>query len=250
MGKKVLRATCAPQEYLNISFSIWNKLLMIDYFSVRDPVDIYHVENVFYLKSHPTRINKLLAHYEIYKSILNLPGCLIECGVYKGASLSRFASFRNVLENDFSRKIIGFDAFGGFPADNVLSADDRHFISEFEKIGGAGISIDELESILDQKNFKNISLIKGNVFDTVPKFISENRHTRIALLHLDLDVYEPTEFCLSQFLPYMVSGGVIVFDDYNAVEGATRAADELCRKTNRHLEKLPFYTVPAFYKVP
>ena len=32
-------------------------------------------------------------------------------GVSKGASLVRFATFRDALENDFARKIVGFDAF-------------------------------------------------------------------------------------------------------------------------------------------
>ncbi|MEI8362393.1 MAG: class I SAM-dependent methyltransferase [Betaproteobacteria bacterium] len=222
---------------------------MIKNFSLKEPVDIYQVENTFYLKSHPTRINKLLAHYELYKSITHLPGCVIECGVYKGASLSRFATFRNVLENDFSRKVIGFDAYGDFPLDNIGSTDDKDFIAKFENAGGNGISKEELEFIFAEKRFQNISLVKGNVFETVPEYLEKNKHTKIALLHLDLDVYEPTKFCIEAFLPHMIKGGIIVFDDYNSVEGATRAADELCKYTNQGLEKLPFYEVPAFYKI-
>ena len=37
-------------------------------------------ENGFYLTSHLTRIPKMLAHYELYKSIINLPGQVVECG--------------------------------------------------------------------------------------------------------------------------------------------------------------------------
>jgi hypothetical protein len=44
-----------------------------------------------------------------------LPGNIIECGVFKGASLIRFATFRYILEAPFSRKIIEFDTFGKFP---------------------------------------------------------------------------------------------------------------------------------------
>ena len=47
----------------------------------------------------------------------------------------------------------------------------------------------------------------------------------------------------------MTPGGVIVFDDYNAVEGATRAADELCRELDGRLEKPPFYNVPSYIVV-
>jgi len=31
-------------------------------------------ENGFYLTSHPNRIGKLVAHYELYKKIVHLPG--------------------------------------------------------------------------------------------------------------------------------------------------------------------------------
>ncbi len=72
-------------------------------------------ENGFYLTSHVTRLGKLLAHFELYKSITGLPGHIVECGVYKGASLVRFASFRQLLESPHSRKIVGFDTFGTFP---------------------------------------------------------------------------------------------------------------------------------------
>jgi len=64
-------------------------------------------ENGFYLTSHLTRLSKMLAHYELYKSIVKLPGHIVECGVFKGASLIRFCTYRKILESPFSRKVIG-----------------------------------------------------------------------------------------------------------------------------------------------
>jgi hypothetical protein len=78
----------------------------------------WEYENGFYLTSPSSRIAKSIAHYELYKKITGLPGEVVECGVFKGASLIRFATFREMTESQFSRKIIGFDAFGKFP-DNV-----------------------------------------------------------------------------------------------------------------------------------
>ena len=69
-------------------------------------------ENGFYLTSHPNRIGKLVAHYELYKKIVHLPGEILEFGVFKGASFIRLLTFRELLESTYSRKIIGFDAFG------------------------------------------------------------------------------------------------------------------------------------------
>lgn len=222
---------------------------MVSNYRLPDDVDVWDAENVFYLKGHPSRLNKLLAHYELYKDIVGLPGAIVECGVYKGASLSRFAGFRNLLENDHSRKIYGLDAFGEFPRSGVTSEADQVFIEKFEAAGGGGISEEDLNEALSAKGFSNFELLKGDVFQTIPELISWEPHLRIAMLHLDMDVYEPTRFAIDQFLPHMTPGGLIVFDDYNSVEGATRAADELCKSHNLQVLKLPFYNVPAFIKV-
>jgi hypothetical protein len=211
--------------------------------------DVWEAENVFYLKSHPSRLAKLLAHYEIYRNIASVPGAVVECGVYKGASLTRFATFRALLENNDSRKIYGFDAFGAFPTTGVQSQADQSFIGKFEEQGGAGISSESLGRLLRAKGFANFDLIKGDVFDTIPALIRTSPYLRIALLHLDMDVYEPTRFAVDQLLPHMAPGGLIVFDDYNSVEGATRVADELCRSHGWPLEKNPFYNVPSFVRV-
>jgi len=63
-------------------------------------------ENEFYQNSDISRIGKLLYHYEIYKMIKDLPGDILEFGVFKGSSLIRLLTFRNLIENNFSRKIM------------------------------------------------------------------------------------------------------------------------------------------------
>lgn len=93
----------------------------------------YDYENGFYLTSDITRIGKMLAHYELYKKIRRISGAIVECGVYKGASLTRFATFRECLESQYSRKIVGFDMFGQFP--RVENKEDNEFIDMFEGQG-------------------------------------------------------------------------------------------------------------------
>ncbi len=207
-------------------------------------------ENTFYLRAHPSRLGKLLAHYEIYKQIVSLPGAVVELGVYKGASLIRLATFRNILENQFSRALHGFDAFGAFPRAGVTSALDQRFIEAFESDRGEGISSNSLQAILDEKSFDNVHLHPGNIFDTLPKALEADPALKVALLHLDLDVYEPTSFGLDALLPRMVRGGIVLFDDYGMVEGATRAADEATSRLGVQLEKLSHYSVPSFFRVP
>ncbi|NKB77738.1 MAG: dTDP-6-deoxy-L-hexose 3-O-methyltransferase [Gammaproteobacteria bacterium] len=192
----------------------------------------------------------MLAHYELYKSIVNLPGHIFELGVYKGASLIRLATFRSSLENDFSRKIVGFDAYGKFPTESLEVADDLTFIDMFEGNGGFGLEESELDEILNQKNFQNIELVKGNVFDTLPKYLSDYPETRLSFLHLDMDVKEPTDFALEHLYDRVVPGGLIVLDDYNSVVGETISVDNFLKEHKLKIEKLPFYQVPAFIRKP
>jgi predicted O-methyltransferase YrrM len=58
-----------------------------------------------------------------------------------------------------------------------------------------------------------VHLIKGDVVETVPKFISEHPHLLVSLLFLDMDLFEPTKAALEHFLPRMPKGAVIVFDE-------------------------------------
>lgn len=203
-------------------------------------------ENGFYLTSPLTRISKLLAHYELYKTITHLPGHIIECGVYKGASLIRFCTFRELLESPSSRKVIGFDAFGKFPrkGDEL----DQAFIERFEGIGGEGISSTELEQILALKSFSNYELVEGDILQTVPDYLAAHPELKIALLHIDVDVYHPTKVILDTLFDRIVPEGLVVLDDYGTVAGETRAADEFFSDRDVRFQKLPISHIPTYVK--
>lgn len=203
-------------------------------------------ENGFYLTSHVTRIAKLLAHYELYKSIIDLPGHIVECGVYKGASLVRFSTFREILESPYSRKVIGFDAFGKFPEQQ--SAADQRFIERFEGAGGYGISARELTRVFAHKAFANFELIEGDICDTVPAYVAEHPELKIALLHVDVDVYKPSMVILNHLYDRVVRGGLVVLDDFGTVAGETDAIEEFFSGKQVRIEKLPIAHVPSYVR--
>jgi len=220
--------------------------------TIRDKcsANIWDYENAFFWFSHPSRINKTLAHYELYKSIVDLPGDIFELGVYKGCSLVRLATFRNLLENDFSRKIVGFDAFGKFPVEQLTLGSDKDFIEDFEKNGGYGLSRDEILAIFENKGFKNYNLVKGNIFETIVNYIEDFPATRISFLHLDMDVKEPTIYALEKLYDRVVRNGLIVFDDYATVAGETEAVDSFLDKYDLKLQKLNNYHIPSYVRKP
>src|SRR5690606_14241731 len=126
-----------------------------------------------------------LAHYELYKKIIGLPGDVIELGVFKGSSIIQFSTFRELLENEKSRKIIGFDVFGEFPKTGDLESDNK-FIDKWNSdfIGDFPTEEDIYKS-LAHKNIGNVELVKGNIMNTLPEYFEQNPHTRVALLHID-----------------------------------------------------------------
>lgn len=184
-------------------------------------------ENGYWWFSEPRRTGKALAQYELYKNIVGLPGEVLEFGVYKAASLIRLLTFRSMLESPDSREVFGFDAFGEFPRAGLASADDRRFIENFEGAGGDGLAAAEVEAVLRAKGLaENMKLVAGDIRETLPRFLADRPATRVALLHLDMDVYEPTLFALETLWDRVVAGGVVMLDDYGRVDGATRAVDD------------------------
>ncbi len=204
-----------------------------------DSEKIWKAENIFFLKSDISRYAKFLCHYEIYKKIIDIPGDIIELGVFKGASLVKLAIFRQLLENHRSRKIYGFDNFGKFTIQK--NKQDKKFINWWSNKVGNGISNVELEEILKDKKIENFELIKGDIAKTLRPFLKKNPKLRISLLHLDLDVYKPTYYALINLYNRVSSCGIILIDDYNLVSGATKAVDHFIKKKKLKLKKLNLF---------
>ena len=208
-------------------------------------IDKWDFENSFYLTCENNRISDFISHLELYKMILKLPGDVLEFGVYKGTSLVQFLSFREFYENSESRSIVGFDAYGKFPSEVKLDC-DQSFIREWEKEGGHGISESDLDMFLKRKKFSNYSLISGDIRKTLPDYLKNNPQKRFSLVHIDVDVYEPTACILENTWDKIVEGEVLILDDYGAVEGETKAVDDFILNKNILIQKLPYKYKPSF----
>ena len=210
----------------------------------------FEYENNFYLSCDITRISKILSHYEIYKMIKEVPGEIVECGVFKGASLLRFAMFREIFGNPFSKKIIGFDTFGKFPETNFQ--DDKKARNKFiDSAGEDSISKDQLFQILNQKNLnRHLNLIEGDITKTVPDYVKTNPELKISLLNLDTDIYEPAVSILENLYPRITKGGILMLDDYGTHPGETKAVDEYFQNKNIEIKKFPFAMTPCYIIKP
>jgi len=208
----------------------------------------WEYENGFHLTCDISRISKILAHWELFRMVHDVPGAIVECGVFKGASLARFAAFRQLLGNPFSKKIIGFDTFGKYP--DTSFTDDKPFRQRF--VQGAGeqsISTEQLMTVLEHKKCEqNVELVAGDICDTVPGYVEQNSQLKISLLNLDTDIYEPAVTILEHLYPRIVKGGILIIDDYGTFPGETKAVDEFLvkEKPGLTIRKLPFCMTPCY----
>lgn len=193
-------------------------------------------------------IMRFLCRYEIFKKVLDVHGSVIECGVLLGSSLMAWSQFSAILEPiNHQRKIIGFDTFSGFPS---IVKEDETSKSEHAKVGGLNIdSYHDLQESIRLYNMNRplghidkIKLVKGDIKDTVPSFLNENPQTVVSLLHLDVDVFEPTCITLEHFFPRIPKGGIIVFDELNAdtFHGETMAVIKEFGLNKFRIQRIPF----------
>jgi hypothetical protein len=227
----------------------------IDYFKMGNQP----IEEI--LQNFPTftrriTITRFLAHYELFRQIQNIPGSIVELGVFKGASLFAFAHFLEIFcHGDRSRKVIGFDSFQGLT--NFAPEDGSFSQQDFKQTGGwKAESFDkDLERLIDLFQMeafvpqaKRLQLIKGDINTTVPLFVSQNPGLRISLLHFDCDLFEPTLTGLKHLVPLMVPGGLIVFDEYaiTAWAGESKALEQYFGREVK-IEKFTWTTLPGGY---
>lgn len=181
---------------------------------------------------------RFLAHYELFKQVVHVPGAIVDLGVYRGASTFTWAKLCEILcPTDVRKVVYAFDTFAGFPAltseDGAPRPDRGACVGGYD--GGAGIE-EELRlaaAAMDEdrhlRHRPRVEFIAGDVCQTVPAFVAEKgAGLRLALLNLDVDLYAPTRAALDHFVPRMSPGGVIVLDEYavDTFGGESKAVDE------------------------
>jgi hypothetical protein len=206
----------------------------------------FEYENNFYLSCDNSRIAKIISHYELYKMVEGVPGAIVECGVFKGTSLIRFAAFQDLFGKKISKKIIGFDIFGKYPETNFL--EDKGFRERFVKAAGSeSISKEQLTEVLKNKGINNlVELIEGDITKTVPAYLASHPNLEISLLNLDVDIYEPSVIVLKYLYPRIVKNGVLILDDYGVFPGETKAVDDYFKDKEIKIERFSFCKTPVY----
>ncbi len=127
---------------------------------------------------------------------------VVEIGVYKGGT-SQFLAALTALHPALNLSVDVYDTFEGH-AKLDIGQRDLHSVGQFDDT-----SLSHVQGLLAP--YSNARVHKGRAqdnFDSLPE--------RIALAHLDTDLYEPTRECLPVLFSRLTRGGAIVVDDYGS----------------------------------
>ena len=163
------------------------------------------IKNFFYrlgfMVSRPGK--KYFYLQSMFNRVANLEGDIVECGVGKMSTFQILAAL--LREEDSTRKLWGFDSFEGFPDSVQEDASPRNP----QKGEWKCIAAEDVAQFLIILGFKrqwvdsHIKIVKGFFQDTLP----HNNISKIAVLHLDVDLYDSYKTCLQYLFPKIVRGG-------------------------------------------
>ena len=183
----------------------WAKL---DSILEETPHSAFHLLTHWPVYTSASALVRFLAHLKLFETCSRHAGqCRRSSPVSRGVS---FFTWHKLLEVfcpcDTSRKVIGFDSFEGL---TDFTNKDGSFSSINDKDIGGWSAKDvetELFAINQLHNGDNIlarersRLVKGRVQETLQPTLDSMPGMRIALLHFDLDLYDPTLFALEEAL--------------------------------------------------
>lgn len=194
-----------------------------------------HIDIIRSVKSYTmTSSEKLYTLIQGVKYIVqsNVPGDIVECGVWRGGSMMAIA--HTLLRLDHTEKsLFLFDTFSGMsePTDLDVNVHGLKASDKFRKkrrddgrTDWAHASLGEVKKNLLQTGYEEskINFIEGKVEDTIPEKAPES----ISLLRLDTDWYKSTKHELIYLFPRLSKNGIIIIDDYGLWKGSQKAVDE------------------------
>ena len=63
--------------------------------------------NNLILSGDISRLRKMISRYELFKKTINIPGDIIECGVFKGVSFLFWIKCLKIFSQNSDKKVIG-----------------------------------------------------------------------------------------------------------------------------------------------
>lgn len=182
-----------------------------------------------------TSPERVLALHEAVRHLVTaeVPGAIVECGVWRGGSM--MAAAQTLVDLGVTdRELFLYDTFEGPPTpteEDIAKDPHRYAESAPEQADGPQVPVvlqllpvDEVKQVMRTTGYPEARMhfVAGDVQHTIPVESPDE----IALLRLDTDSYSSTRFELEQLYPKVADGGIVIIDDYASYRGARDATDE------------------------
>jgi len=213
----------------------------------------------FQIYTRRVYLKRFVCHYELFRNIINIPGDIVELGVYRGATLLTWAHLLEIRNmGDRAKKVVGFENFSGFTElDLKDGVEDYKYDKKLHGCSGSRFK-SQLLDIIDIFNAdrfipykERIELVEGDIEQTIPEYVENNPGMRISLLNIDCDTYRPSKVALETLWPLITKGGIVVLDEYSIRpwEGESRAVDEFFEDKAVEIRKFDWISYPGAYIV-
>ncbi len=197
---------------------------------------------VLYSKKVVPNAERLLPYYELYKLINHAEGSIIKCGISADEAFSYFSFFKRT---------------NGSSKHPMVSFEKNPSVFETVEVNNETVTLVKTRSrqvtdtqidLIKQGKKENIDFLPGQLTDSIPEYLISNPELKIALLTIDLDDYENTLTAMQYLYPRLISGGVLIINNYYKRDGESAAVEEYFKGKEvfiRHfsLEKGPHYII-------
>jgi hypothetical protein len=165
----------------------------------------------------------------------DVPGDLVECGVWRGGAAFLLAG--QLKQAGVSgRKVWLFDSFEGLPLPQEIDGEAALAYSRDTESPGyydnCRASLEEVQASAEKLGLgAHTRFVKGWFSDTLPA--TSASIGPIAILRIDADWYSSVRDCLDHLYDHVSEGGFVIIDDYSAWDGCAVAVHEFL--SNRQL---------------
>ncbi len=172
-----------------------------------------------------SQLARIIAINEIYQQIIDIPGNIMDFGTWRGSTAILCENNRAIYEPlNFQRHIYAFDTFDGYKgfAENEAKVSnisngtyslENNYKERLEEL----LIIHEQNNAMGHINKKH-HVIKGDVLETLPNILYENKGLTLSLIFIDLNCFKPTHEVINLILPRLLVGGIIAIWQFSRLE--------------------------------
>lgn len=216
--------------------------------------EIYDAFNSFIFSNDTKVLAKLIARTNLFNQVRDVPGDIVEAGVFKGSGILTWLKLKKILDPTAFKKVIGFDFFDTEGLLQSLSGHDRERMENLfnsRKFSHKMAFYSMLMDIIYNAGFNNgdFELIRGDIIPISGTYALNRPGAKISLLYMDLDLEEPTYQTLQNLWPMVSKGGLVVFDEYAYHQWSeTIGADRFAEENGLEIKPLPYNAPTAYIK--